>query len=96
MNESPSPADEELYRRTDEVLHYLWGPIGVAGISGARDEYDAYLPQVVSLLRSDAGTEAIADYLFDVTTQSMGLGGRRDRDRQIAHLLLQWKARLFS
>ena len=24
------PADSELYRRIDEVVHYLWGPIGIS------------------------------------------------------------------
>jgi hypothetical protein len=91
MGQQPSPADEALYRRTDEVLHYLWDPIGVAGIPGARDEYDVYLPQLFSLLKGGAGIEAIADYLFDVTTQSIGLGGRCDRDRQIAETLIEWR-----
>jgi hypothetical protein len=38
------PHQDELYRRTDEVLHYIWDPIGVAGVPEARDEYDSYLP----------------------------------------------------
>ena len=63
---------------------------------GARDEYDAYRPQVFSLLKRAAGIEAlrepvaarIADYSFEVTTQSMGLSGRCDRDRKIAETLI--------
>ncbi|MBD2231052.1 hypothetical protein [Phormidium tenue] len=91
-----SSLDEELYRRTDEVLHYLWDPVGVAGIPGARDEYDAYIPQVFSLLKAGAGADEIADYLTEVATQSMGLGHNRERDRQIADLLLEWKAKIFE
>lgn len=59
---------------------------------GARDEYDAYLPQVFSLLKANAGADEIADYLFEVATQTIGLGGRRDRDLQIAEILLEWQA----
>ncbi|MBW4483919.1 MAG: hypothetical protein KME14_15360 [Tildeniella torsiva UHER 1998/13D] len=91
-----SPPDKELYRRTGEVLHYLWDPIGVAGIPGARDEYDAYLPQVFSLLKAGAGADKIADYLTEVSTQAIGLGSNRERDRQIADLLLGWETRLFE
>lgn len=96
MGRSLSPTDEELYRRTDEVLHYLWDPIGVAGIPGARDEYDAYLPQVFSLLKAGAGADEIADYLTEISTQSMGLGSNRERDRHTAALLLEWKATIFE
>lgn len=33
----------ELYRRVDEVLFYVWDPIGVANSPAARDEYYGYL-----------------------------------------------------
>jgi hypothetical protein len=53
------------------VLHYLWDPIGVAGIPEARDEYYGYLPQVFNLLKANAGADEIANYLFEVATRSM-------------------------
>lgn len=96
MDNQLSPLDKELYRRIDEVLHYLWDPIGVAGISGARDEYDAYLPHMFSLLKAGAGADEIADYLTEISTQLMGLGNNRARDRHTADLLLEWKARIFE
>jgi hypothetical protein len=96
MARSVSTPDEELYRRTDEVLHYLWDPIGVAGIPEARDEYYGYLPQVFNLLKANAGADEIANYLFEVATRSMGLGGSRDRDLQTAEILLEWKAALLE
>ena len=50
MGQKLPPDQMELYRRVDEVLHYLWDPIGVAGAPEARDEYYSYLPHVFSLL----------------------------------------------
>ncbi|PZV08040.1 MAG: hypothetical protein DCF32_05800 [Leptolyngbya sp.] len=94
MDNQLSPLDKELYRRIDEVLHYLWDPIGVAGMPGARDEYDAYLPQVFSLLKAGAGADEIADCLTEISTQAIGLGNNQERDRQIAELLLEWKAQI--
>jgi hypothetical protein len=44
MNEF-MPKDKELYRRIDEVVHYLWDPIGVSDVPEARDEYHSYLPE---------------------------------------------------
>jgi hypothetical protein len=33
----------ELYKRVNEVLHYVWDPIGVAYSPAARDEYQRYI-----------------------------------------------------
>lgn len=73
MGSKLKPADEELYRRTDEVLHYLWDPIGVAGYPGARDEYYGYLATVFNLLKTDAGADKIAAYLAQVASEHMEL-----------------------
>lgn len=39
MGTKLEPREEELYRRIDEVFHYVWGPIRISGIPMARDEY---------------------------------------------------------
>jgi hypothetical protein len=91
MGSKLPPLDEELYRRTDEVLHYIWDPIGVSTAPEARDEYYSYLPQVFKLLKSEAGAESIAAYLTEVATQRMGLGENHKRDLEIAELLLHWQ-----
>lgn len=62
-----------LHKRCDEVLHYLWDPIGVAGAPGARDEYESYVPQVVKLLHDGAEEEQISGYLVRVEGGRMGL-----------------------
>ncbi len=45
MGQELSPKENELYRRTHEVLHYIWDPVGVSDEPRARDEYQGYLPQ---------------------------------------------------
>lgn len=91
MGEKLSISDQELYRRTDEVLHYVWDPIGVAEVPNARDEYHSYLPQVFGLLKANANAEQIADYLFKISTEQMGLNGNRAHDIRTAEVLLDWK-----
>ena len=54
MGKKLEPKDEELYRRVDEVLHYILDPIGVSGIPQARDEYYSYLPGVFQLVKHNA------------------------------------------
>ena len=88
--------ENELYQRLDEVLHYIWDPIGVSGAPGARDEYYSYLPTVFRLLKEDAKVEAIADYLGKITLEHMGLGVNRQRDVEVAEILVNWKANLLN
>ncbi|MBL0730733.1 hypothetical protein [Piscinibacter sp. HJYY11] len=91
MGEKLSPADLELYQRTDEVLHSVWDPIGVANAPMARDEYHGYLPQVFRLLKEEASAEEIATYLESIATERMGFNANPQQAREVAKLLLEWK-----
>ena len=91
MGKKLSAPDLALYRAIDEVLHYVWDPIGVRGVPQARDEYHAYLPQVFGMLRDGADESKISAYLTSVTTERMGLFSRPDHDREVARVLLNWK-----
>jgi hypothetical protein len=85
-----APLDEELYRRTDEVLHYVWDPIGVSTAPEARDEYHSYLPQVFGLVKANATADAIAEHLTGIATKRMGLPTNHTHDLEVAELLLHW------
>jgi hypothetical protein len=91
MGRKLEPREQEFYDAVDEVLHYIWDPIGVREIPEARDEYHAYLPQVFSLLISGTGEDQIAHFLGRVATERMGLPARPDHDKRIANLLIHWK-----
>jgi len=88
------PDQKELYRRVDEVLHYVWDPIGVAGIPQGRDEYYTYVPRVFSLVQSRAPLSEIVDFLVTTQTETMGLGepsGVRTHAEEVAALLEEWR-----
>jgi hypothetical protein len=85
------PEQKELYRRTDEVLHYLWDPIGVAGSPGARDEYEYHLPRVFTLLTNGADAQEIADYLTSVERDSIGLDADAIKALRIAQILIDYR-----
>jgi hypothetical protein len=78
----------------------LWDPIGVLpdeGDSPARDEYDAYAPQILSLLMNGADAQVIADRLDHIRVRLMGLFPDRPRDEQAAERLVrEWKDRACS
>ncbi len=94
MGSRLSKADEELYRRIDEVLHYVWDPIGVSDCPSARDEYDSYYPVAFSLLKSGADETAIAKHLTNIAVAIMGLRANEAHDLKVARLLLDWRDRI--
>lgn len=91
MGQKLSPADQELYRRVDEVLHYIWDPIGVSRFPGARTEYRSYLPEVFKLLKGNSDAKTIASYLIKVETGHMTLVANRHKAREAANILIEWK-----
>ncbi|MGF6808430.1 hypothetical protein OKW30_003556 [Paraburkholderia sp. Clong3] len=85
----------ELRQRADEVLYYVWDPIGVAECTAARDEYERYLPKVLSLLQQGANASAIAAYLDALVTDQMGLQENTEHSKRVAELVLNWKTRIY-
>ena len=90
MGRKLSAYEKDVFRYCNEVLHYIWDPIGVAGSPHARDEYDSYVPGVVSRLFSDANAKVIAKHLTQIATDSMGLSANTQHDLETAELLIQW------
>jgi hypothetical protein len=88
--------EDELHTRVNEVLHYIWDPIGVRGEPNARDEYDTYVPQVYSLLQAGATAEQIAAHLDKVATERMGLNSNMKHSLLAASNLLDWRATLLQ
>jgi hypothetical protein len=70
-----------------------WDPIGVRGVPEAADEYDSYLPRLVSRLREGKTADEIAAYLTWVEEEYMGKGRSRtarERNRALAARLWTW------
>ena len=82
------PLRERFDRDVDAVKALLreWDPIGVFPNwdGGARDEYDSYAPQVLSLLYAARTPEEIANHLEYLRTHDMGMPKNRERDLAIA------------
>jgi hypothetical protein len=91
VGQKHSPPDGAFCQAVDEVLHYVWGPIGVSMFPEARDEYHSYLPQVFAHVREGRSPQDIAALLALFTTEPMGLTARPDVDLSVAYLLVYWK-----
>jgi hypothetical protein len=66
------PKDKELYQRLDEVIHYIWDPIGISNHPEARDEYHPYLPEIYARVKVGE-KHSIIEYMEWVVTDSMGM-----------------------
>ena len=92
MGRQLTPFQKELYQRVDEVMHYVWDPIGVSGTPPARDEYDGYLPQVFAMLLEAKDRGSISAYLTQVEEERMGLTPSKERAEEVTEVLLDWYA----
>lgn len=80
----------ELERRIDEVLFYVWDPIGVSGMPAARGEYSSYTMTILKYVL-DEDLKKIAWQLGKIETNSMGLMTNEIKNLEIAELLLDFK-----
>ena len=55
------------------VLLDVWDPIGIRDEPNAQDEYDSYLGQVFELLIVRSSDRQLAEYLFEIVHDHMGL-----------------------
>ncbi|MBA6384554.1 hypothetical protein H4J45_18520 [Colwellia sp. BRX10-6] len=96
MNNQLSTSEKGLYRRVDEILFYLWDPIGVCDIPMARDEYQSYLPKVFKLLINDSKDHEVSAYLIKVESGSMGMSANSKKALEVARLLIETKEALLE
>jgi hypothetical protein len=82
---------KELEKRIDEVLYYVWDPIGVADAPYARDEYSSYVPAILTLVIGENSAEAISSHLTDIVRNNMGLSPNEDNSLHTAKLILEHK-----
>ncbi len=86
---------ERFVLRVDEVLHYIWDPLDVAGIPAVRDEYRGYVAQSVKLARTN-GEQALISYFHQVETRTMGVTGDPNKCAEVAAIIMNWKQDLLD
>ena len=80
----------ELNQRIDEILYYVWDPIGVSDEPCARAEHSSYTMTILKyVLKEDLNQ--IANHLSKIEVDSMGLTADKDRNLEVAKRLLDYK-----
>ena len=83
--------NNELRKRVDEVLFYVWDPIGVSHEPFARGEYESYVPKVLQLLEQNDNIEPISSHLTEIIRDQMALSPDKKHCDYTAELLLKHK-----
>jgi hypothetical protein len=76
-----------LHEKVKYVLLKEWDPIGINSIEEAQDEYDGYIPALVSMLNAGKNSEEILHHLCWIEIERMGLAGNIEHTRKIAEKL---------
>lgn len=90
------PVEKEIYRRVDEVVFYVWDPIGVGAGPEVREEYSSYVPQIFTMLMAKKPKADIANHLESTVIERMGLKPDRGRLLEIVELLEAYRDLLVS
>ncbi len=83
--------NRQLQRRVDEVLYYIWDPIGVSDEPSARSEYESYVPKILQIVEENCDFQPISAYLADIISANMGLTPDKKRCDLTAEILLKYK-----
>jgi hypothetical protein len=81
---------KELETRIDEVLFYVWDPIGISDTPAARGEYCSYTTTILKCVL-DEDIKKIAVHLGEIESSFMGLATNEVKNLEIAKLLLDFK-----
>lgn len=86
-----SKLQQDLLQAVDEVLHYLWDPIGVSSYPGTRNEYQSCAQVVFGKLHHGADAAEISAYLTEVATSQIGFDEDADNALQVSGVLCAWR-----
>lgn len=65
----------EIQLEIAKILWEDWDPVGMQDVPEASDEYDGYVGRVYRLLVSNPDPLQVAEYLYRIEVDWMGLGG---------------------
>jgi hypothetical protein len=80
-----------LNQRINELLYYVWDPIGVSseGTPITRNEYDYYVEYVCNAVLEGQSQQQICSLLDRYATERMGLSSNKDHDYEVAGIILK-------
>ena len=82
-----SAMDFLLYKKIDDILWFDWDPIGINEFA-PRNEYQGYVPEIFDLVKANATRQQIAERLFKLQTDNMGMNGSMENCLTVVEKIL--------
>ena len=79
---------KKLYQEIDEILWNDWDPIEINDIA-PRDEYQSYTPMIFTLKRKGANEVDIANELYKLETETIGVAGNYEHCLTVAKKIIK-------
>ena len=76
-----------LYQQIDQILWEDWDPIGI-NEDAPRDEYQSYTPIFLKLVKSKSDSKIIAEKLYEIEIEKMGLPGNFNNCLKVAEKII--------
>ena len=87
-----SPEQIKIYKDIDEILWSDWDPINLNAFDDwPKDEYKSYVPTIFSLKIKGENIEAIAQKLFEIQTNRMGIKIGYEKCKRVAEKIFNLK-----
>lgn len=77
-----------LYKKIEDILWFDGAPIGIKEVA-PRDEYQSYVPEIFGLVKANAERQEIANRLYKLETEIMGMSGTMANCLTIADKILK-------
>ena len=87
MSAELSGNEKELIKRIDDILYYIWDPIGISNEPQTRNEYSSYVPEIFDLTKRNASEEVIAQKLNYIQTEIIGLNSNFAHCRYVSRII---------
>lgn len=81
---------QALKLRIDEVLHYVWDPIGISNEPLARNEYSSYTDLVLQAVLEHKTADEIAAILDTICAEHLGIDTNEGHSSEVAALIIAW------
>ncbi|MDR6735218.1 hypothetical protein [Sphingobacterium sp. 2149] len=76
-----------VYKKINDILWFDWDPIGVNDLAPS-DEYQRYVPEIFTLVRAEADRLEIAERLYKLQNELMGISTTIDNSLIISDKIL--------
>lgn len=82
-------SEKRIYEAIDEILWRDWDPIGINDNENIRDEYQGYTPHIFRLKMQGADEVKIANHLFELAWENMGMQSDMEHCKIVAHKIFE-------